>query len=338
MLLIAALDFYYENDVKFKPSAKPSFRAIQLVTEYANEKIGSMARVSSFSLLRQREFMRWCADKYDHSAGTIARNLAVVSAAFGFGCKAQIVRDGFGIETETVLLDSAPRVHTQAAEVARITDLPSSSSRDWLPTYEELGRFIDSIDVRQENLFRFVMLSLNTWARPEALIDLRTDKQVDWPFKVLDLNPPGRRQNKKHRPRIRLTSNLEGWLRHWDVPAPMTWDDTPVTTMKKTFKRHAVDCGFTSFTQYTIRHFMATHVRLAKPSVSKEQRDIWLGHADGRTGGWYEHRDPDFLKDAARATDAIIEELQRHTKRPLSARKLRAKSSIRLVHSKKKVG
>jgi hypothetical protein len=80
---------------------------------------------------------------------------------------------------------------------------------------------------------------------------------------------------------------------------------------------------------------VATYVRLAKPPVSKEQRDKWLGHSDGRTAKWYEHRDPDFLEDARRATDQIIEELQLHTRRPLSARKLRAKASMQLVHSKK---
>lgn len=335
-MLIAALNFYYENDAKFKPSENQAFRAIQLMSEFASQKIGATARVSAFSPLRQREFMRWCAEKHDHSAGTIARNLTVVSAAFHYACKPQLIRDGFNNETEVLLLDSAPNVCTQAKEVARLTDLPDSTPRDWLPTFEELGRFIDAIDIRQENLFRFVMLALNTWARPEAILDLRTDKQVRWNFGLIDLNPPGRRQTKKYRPKIRLTENLRDWLRHWDQSAPMTWDDQPIATMKRTFKRHAVGCGFPQFTQYTIRHFMATSVRRAKPPVSKEQRDVWLGHDDGRTARWYEHHDPDFLEDARRATDGIIEELQRYTTRPLSTRKLRAKSSIRLVHSKTK--
>jgi integrase len=334
VLLIAALDFYYENDVKSKPSAKPAFRAMQLIVEYVNERIGSNARVSHFTSLRQREFMRWCVEKYGHSAGTVARNLSVASAAFGFCRKPQLVRDGFGNEIEVTLLDSAPAVCTQSKEVARLTELPESSPREWIPTFEELGRFIDTIDVRQENLFRFVMLALNTWARPEAIIDFRADTQVDWAFGVVDLNPPGRRQTKKHRPKIKLTDNLAEWLRHWDTSAPMVWNDRPVTTMKKTFKRHAIGCGLPQFTQYTIRHFMATYVRHAKPPVSKEQRDVWLGHDDRRTAKWYEHRDPEFLEDARRATDTIIEELQQHAHRALSARKLRAKASIQLIHSK----
>ena len=335
MLLIAALNFYYENDVKFKPSAKPAFRAMQLIAEFINEKIGPTASVSAFGPLRQKDFMRWCAQRYQHTAGTIGRNLSVASAALRYCCKQQLVRDGFGNELEVLLLDSAPAVCTQPKEVARLTELPESSPREWIPSFEELGRFIDAIDVRQENLFRYVVLALNTWGRPEAIIQFRADQQVDWAFGVVDLNPPGRRQTKKHRPKIKLTDNLAEWLRHWDSPAPLIWDGKPVTTMKKTFKRHAIACGLPKFTQYSIRHFMATYVRHAKPPVSREQRDVWLGHDDRRTAKWYEHKDPEFLEDARRATDAIIDELQRHTRRSLSARKLRAKAAIQLVHSKK---
>ena len=114
----------------------------------------------------------------------------------------------------------------------------------------------------------------------------------------------------------------------------MIWDGKPVSTMKKTFKRHALACGHPNFTQDTIRHFMATYVRQVTPPVSKEQRDIWLGHNDQRTARWYEHRDPEFLDAARRATESVIENLQRHTRRPLSARKLRAKSSLTLVKAK----
>jgi hypothetical protein len=78
----------------------------------------------------------------------------------------------------------------------------------------------------------------------------------------------------------------------------------------------------------------ATSLAPNKPPVSQEQRDSWLGHNDQRTARWYEHHDPEFLEDARRATDSIIEELQRYTTRPLSARELRAKASIHLVSGK----
>jgi integrase len=335
VMISVALDHYYEHDIKAKPSANIAFRAVILVNEYLAEKIGPTAAVSTFGPIRQKEFMSWSAAKYGHSAGTIARNLSVVSAAFRFGKRLSIIKDGFGNEQEIQLLDTAPDVVTQSTRVADLISIPDSTPRDWLPTFKELGGFIDAIDKRQENLFRFVILALNTWSRPEALIDFRM-AQVDREFGTLDLNPRGRRQTDKYRPTIRLTDNLAGWLDYWRSDAPLIWDGAPITTMKKTFKRHALACGFERFTQDTIRHFMATYVRRSKPPVSQEQRDAWLGHNKKRTANWYEHNDPEFLIDAKIATDSILRELQEYSGRPLFACKARAKLSFRTINGGKK--
>lgn len=332
VMIVAALDHYYENDVKAKPSGDQAFRAIALMSEFLAEKIMPTAAVSTFGPIKQKEFMLWCVSKHGHAAGSIARNLAVVSAAFRFGKRLSVVKDGFGNEHEIQLLDSAPDVVTQPKRVAELTALAPSMPRDWLPTFKQLGQFIDAIDKRQENLFRFVILALNTWARPEAIIDLRPGKQVNREFGTLNLNPPGRRQTKKYRPTIRLTANLTGWLDEWGGDAPMIWDGKPITTMKKTFKRHAVDAGMDRFTQDTIRHFMATHVRRSKkPPVSQEQRDMWLGHDESRTANWYEHNDPDYLSDAMQATENIIRELQAYCSRSLFSCKDRAKPALRTI-------
>ena len=325
VLMLAALDHYFENDVKAKPSAEPARRAIAIAAEFLSARLVPAAPVSAFGQLRQREFMTWCRETFGHSPSTIARNLSVVSSAFRFGKRLTIVRDGLGNEHEVQLLDSAPDVINQATAVARILVLPEPKAREWTPTYAEFGRFIDAIDKRKENLFRFVIIELNTWARPEAILDLRVDAQVDFQRKLVDLNPPGRRQTKKFRPRIPLTENLADWLKAWDQDSPLEWDGQSIGVIKKSFKRHAVACGLTKFTQGTIRHFMATKVRAVKrPLVSTEQRDEWLGHVDQRTANFYEVFDPAFLRECRIATERVIEELQKHTSRPLFARKLRA--------------
>lgn len=109
------------------------------------------------------------------------------------------------------------------------------------------------------------------------------------------------------------------------------WDDEPITTVKKTFKRYAVDCGLPEFSPGTIRHFMATMVRREKPPVSKEQRDVWLGHDEKRTANSYEAFDPDYLADCMQATESVIAKLQTCTKRSLSACKVRAKPALKVV-------
>lgn len=337
VMLLVALDHYYENDVKNKPSDEQAFRAINLMKEFLSAKMLPTATVASFGPLRQREFMTWSKEHYSHSANTIARNLSVVSAAFRFGKRVVVIRDGFGRAEEVQLLDMAPDVVTQAKRVAELIDLPAPMPREWLPTFEEFGRFIDKIDKRQENLFRFVMLALNTWARPDTIVNFRdTPETVNRRFGTLDLNPPGRRQTIKYRPKIRLTENLRGWLDQWreedpEDEAPMMWDGSPITTIKKTFKRHADDCNLPNFSPGTIRHFMATMVRREKPPVSKEQRDVWLGHDEKRTANSYESFDPDYLTECMQATESVIAKVQACTKRQLSACKLRAKPELKLV-------
>lgn len=331
VMILAALDHYYDNDISGKPSADQAFRAISLVRDFLTEKMLPTATVSAFGPIRQREFMTWCHKTHDHSANTIARNLSVVSASFRFGKRLVVVKDGLGNQHEVQLLDMAPDVTTQAARVAELLKLPAPVPREWLPTFEEFGRFVDAIDRRKENLFRFVIIAMNTWARPQTVIDFRDDAvTVNRRFGTLDLNPPGRRQTLKYRPKIRLTNNLRGWLDYWrseepNAIAPMMWDGEPIAAIKRTFVRHAEDCNVPNFTPGTIRHFMATMVRREKPPVSKEQRDVWLGHDEKRTANSYESFDPDYLADCAQATENIIERLQLATDRPLNARKLCAK-------------
>ncbi|WP_234186459.1 hypothetical protein [Shinella sp. NM-101] len=301
---------------------------------------GSM--VSSFGPIRQREFMQWCRSEHDHSAAYIARVLSVVSAAFRFGKRVVVVTDRLGNEHEVQLLDMAPDVVTQAKRVAELIDIPEPKERDWLPTFEEFGRFIDAIDRRKENLFRFVIIALNTWARPSTILDFRDNEAtVNRRFGTIDLNPPGRRQTIKYRPKIRLTSNLRGWLDHWreenpDAVAPMTWDGAPIDAIKRTFVRHAEECGLPEFTPGLIRHFMSTMVRREKPPVSKEQRDVWLGHDEKRTANAYEAFDPDYLADCMRATESVMRKLQKHTRRPLFSCKLPASGGLVVIEGGRK--
>lgn len=339
--LSEVLMHYYDNDASTKPSADQAMRGIELVTQFMMDlRLNGIPTVSSFGPIRQREFMVWCRDHHGHSANTIARNLSVISAAFRFGKKLVVVVDQFGNKHEVQLLDMAPDVVTQASRVAELIGAPEPTPRDWLPTFEEFGRFIDSIDKRKENLFRFVILAMNTWARPQTVIDFRDNEQtVNRRFGVIDLNPPGRRQTVKYRPKIRLTDNLRGWLDEWQKDeieegqerAPMSWDGAPITAIKRTFVRHAEDCKLPDFTPGTIRHFMATMVRREKPPVSKEQRDVWLGHDEKRTANAYEAFDPEYLKNCMQATEKVIQKLQKHTKRPLFACKLPASGQFRVI-------
>jgi hypothetical protein len=80
--------------------------------------------------------------------------------------------------------------------------------RDQIPSFEELASLLDT--KCGELLRRYDIIALNTWSRPEAIADINIRQQVDFQNGLLDLNPPSRRQSKKQRPVIRLTTNLRG--------------------------------------------------------------------------------------------------------------------------------
>jgi hypothetical protein len=55
---------------------------------------------------------------------------------------------------------------------------------------------------------------------------------------------------------------------------------------------------------------MATNVRKMEGcNVTREQRQEWLGHKPQDTTSWYEHHDPEWLREAKIGTDKIIERL-----------------------------
>ena len=65
------------------------------------------------------------------------------------------------------------------------------------------------------SLRRFLMISVATWARPDAAHDFSTDpKRRQWNSKarILSLNPRGRRQTKKYRATVGARGNSHSAL------------------------------------------------------------------------------------------------------------------------------
>jgi hypothetical protein len=104
-----------------------------------------------------------------------------------------------------------------------------------VPTFEELASLLD-VEC-SEMLKRYDIIALKTWARPQAILDLNTKTQVDFEARLLHLNQPGRQQNNKHRPKIRLTENLRCWLERWGEARPLTHAKTVLQDGQKVVVR-----------------------------------------------------------------------------------------------------
>ena len=298
-------------------------------------------KVADLTRTNQRRVWRHMATEAGLSAKSIMTYMIAVRAAVNYAAVPQIVRID-GKEVEIHMLGAPVAIFCNQEEIAEHIGGTVSRPRDYIPTFQELGKWIDAIE--EEDDFRFVMIMLNTCARNEAIFDLDLSKQADFEFGTIDLNPPGRRQTKKRRPVIRMTTNLAGWFQYWDVDKPITqYQDTVEKRLNRLGKTPELgedgkpvrpDLKMPDMTCYTLRHFMATNMRRVSFPVSKEQRSKWLGHTvkeGSRTTDWYEKFDPDYLEEPMRATDEIMRKLQKHTHRKLFAPTVRSQGKFRVV-------
>ena len=205
-------------------------RAFALVVVFVNKMlrengIQEAACVGHFTLAWQQSFMIWCRDERALGNKTISTYLSYYKAGCNFAARPRIVEDARGRRREVRLLDTVPYVEDSEQKILEHTGLERSKPRDWIPSDMELAAIIDGLpmDRDHEAAFRYIVMALNTWARPEALLDLSVQTQVDFANGLVHLNPPGRAQNKKRRPPIRLTDNLRGWLLYWNVDRPLMY-------------------------------------------------------------------------------------------------------------------
>jgi hypothetical protein len=83
----------------------------------------------------------------------------------------------------------------------------------------------------------YLVISINTAARPEAILELKSE-QIDLERRLLRLNPPGRRQTKKYRPTLPISNTLLPWLdleRDYQVQYKKR-QDRPIDSIKTTWR------------------------------------------------------------------------------------------------------
>lgn len=316
----AIMRYYMDNHGNRIRSRAAAQRAFDLALAYLKTATGRDApSVADFGLARQENFMRWCRDECGITAKSIATYLAMIRAGMAYAARPRIVLDSKGVEREARMLSAPFFVQASEKEVVRVTGLPRSRPRDFIPSDAQVAAFIDATyreddekEARErEHLFRYCIIALNTWARPEAILELNVAEQVDFATGLVDLNPKGRTQNNKYRPTIRLTDNLRGWLLHWNLERPIVYFGQPVEDIPpRTIKKIGERAGVQQMVRYSLRHYMNTRTMRVPADIrpDREERATQMGHHDPRfrTTMTYEHFDPDYLVKCMKATDAIM--------------------------------
>src|SRR6185437_1136705 len=229
---------YWNNHAKNLPSAKARWNGLAYWYEYWTGQT-----VAEITPNGQRLFREWLANK-GSSDGGIDRILSVGRAALNRARKWQELRE-------------AP--HIFAVQTAIMKRSRTPMGRPIVVT--ELAKMMDA--ARSRHMLIYLLVASNTLARPSAVLDLRR-LQFDAGHKLIDLNPPGRLQNKKYRPIVPASSTLLPWLNSVETPQAyyVAYKRKAIKSIKQMWYITRDAAGLDSgLTPYSIRHGMARELR-----------------------------------------------------------------------------
>ena len=167
---------YYTQHAQHLRSGQQAYYAVAILDTAFGDLLPR-----EISLERQRRFIDDQRNA-NRSDGYIRRLLAILKAALN-----RAVREGD--------IPSSPYIML----------LPESEPRDRIATPAEVAQLLTA--ARSEHLQRYLLLAIGTAARPEAILEL-TPAQCDLVDRFIQLNPRGRRQNKKRRPTVPMAAFL----------------------------------------------------------------------------------------------------------------------------------
>jgi hypothetical protein len=166
------------------------------------------------------------------------------------------------------------------------------------------------VQVTRTNLLLYLRAAVATWARSDAIFDLRAKRQWHRDAGVLDLNPLGRDQTKKNPPVVPVTRQFAPYLGE-------ALDREHYLTVSTV--RHGWD---TMRTHLNLPRDRESGEKLIRRSVSTIAREIigeerWapgecmLGHRKSSTSDIYALGNPANLGVALEATEPIIDNIER---------------------------
>jgi integrase len=325
----AVLLAYFENRTDKLPSAKAARHAGRLMLACW----GQTVRVNAVTEAKQREFAEKSIAK-GNSIAYVSRNLSVLAAALAYA----------GIP-QRVIFGKGPMVSRWGLQ-------PKAARRVFIPSDDELARLLALPVV--ENFWRWMIISLMTGARPEAVLDLKPSQRVR-DAGLLHLNPARRVQNKKYRPSVREPKALTEWLDRWEGdmvavkrkrlcipeldPVDISGDsycgyasvESVQTAIERLRGKNTEKMvNLPGLSAYSFRHKVTTVLRKAR--LSEDEIGTQLGHRReaARTTAGYGEWDPDYLQGVASALDAWLLKLQfKVSRKSLFAARVRASAKIK---------
>ena len=209
---------------------------------------------------------------------------------------------------------SAPFIKTLKAETAEPKGRPLEM--------EELRAFYHTAET--PHLKRFILFSVATGARPSSIMDLHR-QQIDIERRLIDLNPPGRKQTKKLRPAVKLPAPL---VPHIEDGWQVTFRNKPLGSIKTSWRKQRARCGLDAqVNPYSIRHTVARHLRASGVPVWEVGAQLGHKKKEDSITEIYAPMDPSYLGQAVEAIEEFMAEmLVDPSQRPLVSLPIRCPS------------
>lgn len=218
------------------------------------------------------------------------------------------------IENSVIQLAAAIRHATgKAPDFRPVQTTKLNRSPTYRASIEDLGamlRWCTENGSRYDPLRRYIILSIATGARPDAVYEFSTDPaKQQWlrSHTLIDLNPKGRQQTKKHRPIVRcprqLVDSLNATQGHF-----VCSKNGSVGSVKSAWSTMVKALALPSHGTKDIRRSVAVLMR--QRAVPSEEIEMQLGHRTlDPTTAIYAPYDPMYLRHALQAIEAILDEL-----------------------------
>lgn len=169
------------------------------------------------------------------------------------------------------------------------------------------------------NLLRYLRAAVATWARPDAIYDLRAKGQWHSEAGVLALNRPGREATKKRRPTIPVARQFRPWL-----DEALTREGyLPVVTIRHSWdamRQHIGLPGNAEAGEKLVRRSVATICRRRIGEANWVQGKMMLGHHKSDVSDIYAVPQPENLGLALEATEWLIDEIESRCSGAFTAR------------------
>lgn len=215
-------------------------------------------------------------------SATIRYELLMVSTALGWGRTKKVI-------------SAKPEMWLPAVGERKVRHL----------THAQFEKFFAAVQAPHARLY--VLLGLYTMARPSAILELTWDR-VDFERRLIDLNPPGRKQTAKRRPVVKMSDQLfeamEEAYAARQIANVIERGAKPVANIKKAFQAASARSGI-HVTPYMLRHTGA--VWAAEAGVSMAALAQFMGHDDdSTTQKHYARYSPEYLAEVANAVQRRV--------------------------------